>query len=213
MRAPYGTPAGDDPVLASPDGRPDAWRDGDVGGTSLRLSDWRGRTPHKEAMTPKVIAVVEPVLVALGAEIDPECWVAWGDDPGVRWMLLAPTELGLVEIHTRVNVPQEGPRASGKLVRWNRVQIGELGVEMVGGHRLLTFQVENQVLRGSDEDADAIASFARQLIGAIDGRSVWPDGGGTARTSGDDGASRQTGGASGAGSRPAVPQLPAPREP
>ncbi|MEO6207176.1 MAG: hypothetical protein ABIP77_04400 [Candidatus Limnocylindrales bacterium] len=121
-------------------------------------------------MTPKVVAMIEPVLAALGTEVDPPCWIAWGDDPGVRYMMLVPTTVGLVELHVRVNVPQEGPRVSGKLVRWNRVQVGELAIEMAGGHRLLTFQVESQVLKGADDDADMIAAFALELFAAIDSR-------------------------------------------
>lgn len=171
----------------------------------MRLSEWRGRAPHKDSLTPKVMAVIEPVLVTLGADRDPEAWVVWGDDPGVRFLILTPTVLGLVELHVRVNVPQEGPRSSGKLVRWNRVQVGELAVEMAGGHRILSFQVESQVLRGSDEDADAIAAFARALIAAIDGRTLPPATG--AGSGGGRAASGRTGRTGGA-----VPQLPAPRE-
>ena len=121
-------------------------------------------------MTPKVVAIIEPVLAALGTEADPPCWIAWGDDPGMRYMMLVPTVVGLVELHVRVNVPQEGPRVSGKLVRWNRVQVGELAIEMASGHRLLTFQVESQVLKGADDDADTIAAFALELFAAIDSR-------------------------------------------
>ncbi len=138
----------------------------------MRLSDWPARAPVKDIMSPKVIAVAVPILTAMGAEADPVCWVAWGDDPAVRYMILAPTSAGLLEIHVRVNVPQEGPRASGKLVRWSRVQTGELAIEMTGGHRLLTFQVEGQVLRGSDVEADEVASFALDLFAAIDGRGT-----------------------------------------
>ena len=50
------------------------------------------------------------------------------------------------------------------------MQTGELAIEVFAGHRLLTFQLEGQVLRGSDEDADAIASFALEIFAAIDGR-------------------------------------------
>jgi hypothetical protein len=92
----------------------------------------------------------------------------------MRYTILAPTPSGLLVIHVRVNVPQEGPRVGGKLVRWNRVQIGELAIEMASGHRLLSFQVESQVLRGSDDDADAIAAFALELFAAIDGRPYTP---------------------------------------
>ena len=140
----------------------------------MHLSDWRGRSPTKDAMAPRVMTAIQSVLAALGGDPDPPCWVSWGDDPAIRYLVLVPTAAGLVEVHVRVNVPGEGPRASGKLVRWNRVQLGELAIEMVGGHRLLTFQVEGQVLHGTDADADAIAAFALQLFGAIDGRVV-PD--------------------------------------
>ena len=136
----------------------------------MRLSDWRTRAPHKDSLTPRVLAVVETVLSSMGAGSDPSCWISWGDDPAVRYTILAPTPPGLLVMHVRVNVPQEGPRAGGKLVRWSRVQIGELAVEMAGGHRLLSFQVESQVLRGSDAEADVIAAFALELFAAIDGR-------------------------------------------
>lgn len=140
----------------------------------MRLSEWRTRAPHKDSLTPKVLAVVEPVLATMGAGPDPSCWISWGDDPAIRYTILVPTPPGLLVMHVRVNVPQEGPRAGGKLVRWSRVQIGELAVEMAGGHRLLSFQVESQVLRGTDIEADVIAAFALELFAAIDGRPYTP---------------------------------------
>lgn len=136
----------------------------------MRLSDWRGRTPHRESMTSKVIDVIVPLIRSLGAETDPVCWVVWGDDPAIRYSIFVPTSTGLLQVHVRVNVPQEGPRASAKLIRWSRVQIGELAVEMAQGHRLLSFQVEGQVIKGTDGEADEIAAFALDLIAAIDGR-------------------------------------------
>ncbi len=136
----------------------------------MRLSDWRSRAPHKDAMSPKVVAVIEPVLASLGADPDPSSWVVWGEDPGVRYVLLVPTDAGLLQVLVRVNVPGEGPRASAKVIRWPRLQVGELGLEMVSGHRLLGFQVESHVLRGSDDDGDAIASFALEVFARIDGR-------------------------------------------
>jgi hypothetical protein len=137
----------------------------------MRLSDWRDRTPHKDSMTPKVIAVIEPLLTAFASEPDPMCWVVWGDDPGSRYIVLVPTDTGLLQVHVRVLVPQEGPRASAKLTRWNRVQTGELAMEVAGGHRLMSFQVEGHVLRGSDADADAIVTFALVMFAAMDGRA------------------------------------------
>lgn len=136
----------------------------------MRLSEWRASAPTKDAASPKVMAVLEPVLENLGAGRDPECWVAWGDDPGVRWMLLAPTPAGLVECAVRVNVPGEGPRVAAKLVRWPRVQVGDLAVEAQAGHRFVSLQVEGLVLKGVDAEADRVVGFVRRLLDAIDGR-------------------------------------------
>lgn len=143
----------------------------------MRLSEWSGRAPAKESVAPKVLAVTGSVLAALGADADPGCWVVWGDDPRSRYTLLVPTAAGLLQVHVRVNVPGEGPRASGKVVRWSKVSTGDLAVEMADGHRLLTFQVEGQVLKGADQEADAIALFALELFAAIDGRPFVPPAG------------------------------------
>ncbi len=140
----------------------------------MRFSEWRAKAPYRESVSDKVDHVVEAALTTFGADRDPECWVAWGDDPSVRYLLLAPTPGGLIQLNVRVNVPGEGPRASGKVVRWSRVQLGELGVEIQGGHRLVTFQVDTQVLNGVDESADRIADFAQSLFAAVDGRPHSP---------------------------------------
>jgi hypothetical protein len=136
----------------------------------MRLSDWRDQAPDKDSISPKVVAVAGSALTALGAETDPECWVVWGDDPTARYLIFAPTSSGLVQVNVRVNVPGEGPRAGGRILRWGRVQLGELGVEIQGGHRLVTFQVEGQVLNGVDDAADAVTRFAQMLFAAVDGR-------------------------------------------
>jgi len=143
----------------------------------MRLSEWRDRAPAKDAASPKVLAVIEAALTTLGVGPDPECWVAWGDDPSVRYLVFAPSPSGLAQLNVRVNVPGEGPRAGGKIVRWARVQLGELGVEIQGGHRLVTFQVEAQVLNGVDDAADRISAFAQALFAAVDGRQVAPPAG------------------------------------
>lgn len=140
----------------------------------MRLSEWRAGAPSREALSGKVLDVVVPVLESLGAEEDPHCWVAWGDDPAIRYLILAPTSAGLVTCSVRLALPGEGPRASGKVIRWHRVQVGELAVESTGGHRLVSFQVETQVLRGADAVADRIAAFGLALLAAIDGRPL-PD--------------------------------------
>jgi hypothetical protein len=141
----------------------------------MRLSEWRAASPNKEAASAKIAAIVDPILVALGAGPDPTCWVAWGEEPGVRYTILVPTPAGLITCYVRVNVPGEGPRASAKLNRWSRVQVGELAVESQGTHRLLSFQVDQQVLNGADDRADEVAAFALALFAAIDGRPAPPE--------------------------------------
>jgi hypothetical protein len=141
----------------------------------MRLSAWRASSPSKEAGSAKVAATVDPVLRSLGAEPDPDCWVAWGEEPAVRYTIFVPTAAGLVATYVRVNVPGEGPRATGKLIRWSRVQLGELSMETQGGHRILSFQVEQQVLQGTDDKADRIARFGLELLAAVDGRTLPPE--------------------------------------
>jgi hypothetical protein len=136
----------------------------------MRLSEWRAAAPDPNALNPKVLATVEPALIAMGAQADPHCWIVWGDDPGIRYTVLVPIEAGLITCFIRVNVPGEGPRASAKLVRWSRVQTGELALETQAGHRVVSFQVEGQVLRGGDAEADRVGEFAKWLFAAIDGR-------------------------------------------
>jgi hypothetical protein len=138
----------------------------------MRLSEWRSKAPYRDATSTKVIAVLETALGVLGAERDPECWVVWGDDPSARYLVFVPTDSGLLQVNVRVNVPGEGPRAGGKILRWNRIQLGELAVEIQGGHRMLSFQVETQVLHGVDDEADAVATFARMLFAGVDGRPL-----------------------------------------
>ena len=55
----------------------------------MRLSGWVEIAPRPEAMTPKVLAVVEPMLVDARLRAGPDCWVAWGDDPSVRYSVFA----------------------------------------------------------------------------------------------------------------------------
>jgi hypothetical protein len=144
------------------------------GGKRMRLSEWRAAAPARDAMTAKVLAVIEPVVESTGAEPDPHCWVAWADDPSVRYTIFVPVAPGLSVVSVRVNVPGEGPRASAKLVRWSRVQVGELTVETQAGHRVATFQVEQHVLRAGDAAADRVCRFALAVLAAIDGRPM-PD--------------------------------------
>jgi hypothetical protein len=136
----------------------------------MRLSEWRAEAPVRAPVESKVLGVLEPVLAALGGGRDPHGWAVWGDDVTSRWQYLVPTPAGLVIAFVRVNVPGEGPRASAKVVRWSRVQVGELAIETQGGHRLLSFSIEGIILKGADAAADQVAAFALVILGAIDGR-------------------------------------------
>jgi hypothetical protein len=142
----------------------------------MRLSEWQSRAPHHDSMAPKVLGSAIEALTLLGAGRDPDCWVVWGDDPGIRYTILAPAAAGLALVNVRVNLPGEGPRAAGKIVRWGRIQVGELSVEIQGGHRLITFQVDSQLIHGADDEADEVAAFVDRLLAAIDGRSAAPSG-------------------------------------
>ncbi|HEU4571123.1 MAG TPA: hypothetical protein VFR93_00425 [Candidatus Limnocylindrales bacterium] len=138
----------------------------------MRLTEWRAAAPHRDALGTKVLTVLEPVLRALGAEDDPHVWVDWGEDPSYRYTLLVPTAAGLGVCAVRPGGGPDGPRIGAKLVRWGRVQLGELTIETQAGHRLATVQLEGQVLRGVDDDGDRVARFVRAVAAGIDGRPV-----------------------------------------
>jgi len=136
----------------------------------MRLSEWQKSTQGAKVMTAKVAAAYEPALRGVGAIRDPVAYVVWGDDPGVRYTIMAATDAGLGVCNVRVNVPQEGPRATAKLIRWNRVTIGDLNVEAHHGHRYVMVQVEGAVLQGVDDAADGITTWIAHLFARIDGR-------------------------------------------
>jgi hypothetical protein len=136
----------------------------------MRLGEWRKAAPNKDSMNSRVLAILRPVLVDLGADADAECWVAWGEDPESRYSVLAPTAAGLITVAIRLTGP-DGARATGKLIRWSKLSVSELGIESSGGHRLVAVQVESHVLKGIDTEADRICEFVRGLIASIDGRN------------------------------------------
>jgi len=181
----------------------------------MRLSEWMAAAPHKDSAAPRVLAVTEPMVAMLGGGLDPVCWVVWGDDPRARYTVFVATDAGLVQVNVRVSVPGEGPRAGGKLIRWSRVQLGDLAVEMQAGHRILSVPLEGQILRGTDETADLVAAFVLDALAAVDGR---PRATATAGPGGGEGHEAVVPlGPSDAPAPPprrkAVPLLEAPREP
>jgi len=143
----------------------------------MLLSEWRKTAPNRECLSNKVLSVLKPVLADLGAAGDPECWVVWGEDPEFRYSVMAPTPAGLATVAVRINAgSSDGPRTTGKLVRWGKLQVSEVGVEASGGHRLIAVQVEGQVLKGIDKEADRICEFVLGLLAGIDGRAFQPVG-------------------------------------
>lgn len=140
----------------------------------MRLSEWRKAAPTEGAMDDRVLAVVGPVLTDLGAERDPECWVVWGEDPDMRYSLLAPTLAGLITVAIRFTSPEDGPRVIAKLVRWSKVSVSELGLDAGSDHRMVAVQVENLVLKGMDEEADRICGFVRNLLAGVEDRLQVP---------------------------------------
>jgi hypothetical protein len=138
----------------------------------MRLSEWRAKAPVREALGTKTMAVVTPVLGVMGVEADPQAWVQWGDDPGTKYTIFVPLAAGLVIVSVR-NLGEMGYRAAAKMVRWSRVQLGDLSVETEGSHRMISFQLESMVLRGADDVADAVGRFALVVFAAVEARP-WP---------------------------------------
>lgn len=137
----------------------------------MRLSEWRKTAPSKESLSNRVLTVLRPLLVDLGAESDAECWVAWGEDPEYRYSVLAPALAGLISVAVRLGAPDEDPRATARLIRWSKVSVTELSVEASGGHRMVAVQVESLVLKGIDAEADRICEFVRGLIASVEDRN------------------------------------------
>ncbi len=138
----------------------------------MLLSEWGNEAPSSGCMSQAVLDILKPVLYDMGAGEDPECWVAWGEDPEFKYSVLAPTAAGLVTVAVRLNPGGEsGPRATAKLVRWSKLQLGEFAIEGGDGHRVVAVQVEGLVLKGTDDVAGRICEFVRGLMAGADGRA------------------------------------------
>jgi len=140
----------------------------------MRLSGWRTRAPGRGGIDQKVIDPVGAILSALGADPDAHSWVTFGDESGSRWTLMAPCPAGLAAVNVRPGGAGEGSRASGRLIRWSKVQVGELAAETERGHRVVMFQLEGQPIRGVDDSAEEVAAFAALVLAGVEGRPL-PD--------------------------------------
>ena len=138
----------------------------------MRLSEWRKQAPIPECVSKPVIAMIEGVLGDLGVAPNVDCWVLWGDDPGMRYSILAPSLAGMASVAVRPVGGHDGPRATGKLTRWSKLTVSELSVDAAGGHRIVALQVESFVLKGMDDEADRICNFVRSLVAGIENRTV-----------------------------------------
>ena len=138
----------------------------------MRLSGWRSKAPGKDGLAQKAVDSVGAILTSLGADADAHCWIIWGDETGSRWTLMAPCPAGLAVINVRAGGLGEGSRASGRLIRWSKVQVGELAAESERGHRLVMFQIEGQPIRGTDDNADDVAAFAGLALAGVEGRPL-----------------------------------------
>ncbi len=101
------------------------------------------------------------------------------------------------------------------------MQLGDLAVEMQGGHRILSIPLEGVILRGTDETADLVAAFVLDALAAIDGRPRGAPVAAPARSSGAAGKGAAKGGpkavplgpSGAAPRRRPVPLLEAPKGP
>ncbi len=89
----------------------------------------------------------------------------------MKYSILASSLGGLIAVAVRPIGGEEGPRATGKLVRWSKLSISELSVEASGGHRMVAVQVDSHVLKGFDDNADLICEFVRGLIAGVENRT------------------------------------------
>ncbi len=134
----------------------------------MRFDDWRATPEGERHLTERLVALIDPVSRVLGVGTETACHVVWGDQPPARFQVLLATEAGLAVLNVRVNVPQEGPRISGRLVRWGRVQAGEVTIEAHSGHAQVSAQFEGQVLQGLDTAGERIAEWMIEVYRRVE---------------------------------------------
>ena len=137
----------------------------------MRLSEWRTKAPVQDSMDERVMSVLRTVLIALGADPDPDCWVIWGEDSQTRYSVLVPVAAGLVAVAVRTPSGAGEARAMARLVRWPKLPIGEFSIDAGEERRAVAVQLESFVLKGSDEEADRICEFVRGLVIQADNRA------------------------------------------
>jgi hypothetical protein len=140
----------------------------------MRLSEWRRKAPGLDRIDNRVAAVLKALFADFGAEPDPDCYFAWGDDPEQRYSVLAAVPAGMVSIAVRNASGSEDARATARLTRWPKLAIGEFSIDATGDHRILAVQLESYVLKGVDDEADLIAEFIRGLVLEADNRASAP---------------------------------------
>ena len=103
---------------------------------------------------------------------DRDGWVFRDEDRATPYLGAGPISAGLVSCRVRLDVPQEGPRASLEPIRGSRFQVAEPIVETSGWHGRCCAQVQGQVIRATDDEVPAAAAFLLTMPRVIEGRSV-----------------------------------------
>jgi hypothetical protein len=135
----------------------------------MRFADWQATPEGSRYLSDRLVKLIESAAHTLGARDATPCYVAWGEQPEARFQVMLSTDGGLAIFSVRANVPQEGPRLSGRLVRWARVQVGELTFEAHSGHVQVSAQFEGQVLLGLDAAGERIAEWMTEVYRRVDG--------------------------------------------
>jgi len=122
-------------------------------------------------MTNKTLAVIRTLVVDMGAEADPECWVVWGEDSESRYSVLVPALAGVISVAVRLSGTDEGPRANGQAD--SLAQADDQRAQRRGRRRASHRgrAVESYVLKARTIIADRICEFVRGLIATIDNRN------------------------------------------
>ena len=137
----------------------------------MQFSDWCETDEGRRRIPEPLVTLIGNAMRTLGVPLDAPAHVIWGDQPGQRFMVMLACDAGLAILGVRPSTPQEGPRVSGRLLRWSRVQVGELAIEAHHGHVQASAQMEGQVLQGLDAAGAQVAGWMAEVYRRVEGAS------------------------------------------